>query len=284
MKKTRIAAALALAGVTAAAGGCGSSSGGGVDSTATRAARVQQVTVLAGNHSFSAQGIDSLHAGLVSFTIRDVSPVPHGAGLVRLRPGISPARAAKIVGGDNIPAHLPFTLLGGVPQLQPGGSWQGTLDLAPGRYAMFDDGANAKGMLRGFSVRAAAGAQAPPPKTVGTIVMRDFAFGIHLPQAWNGKGVVKVPNVGKEIHELTFIRMTSAAEERKLTAELHKGYPSGPEPKGITFAQGGTSPGQTAYVRVDLKPGRYLAVCLFPDPKTGKPHTALGMLSTLTVH
>jgi hypothetical protein len=284
MRKTRIASLLALAGVAAAAVGCGSSGGGKAGSTAAPAPRLQQVTVLTNAHSFSAQGLNSLHAGLVSFTVRDVSHLTHGAGLIRLDPGVSAKRARKIVGGDNLPAHLPFTLLGGVAQLQPGGSWQGTLDLTAGRYAMFDDGDNAKGMLRSFSVGVAAGAQAAPPKTVGTIVMRDFAFGIHLPPNWNGKGVLKVPNVGKEIHELTFIRMSSAAEERKLTAELRKGYPSGPPPKGITFAQGGTSPGQTAYVRVDLKPGRYLAVCLFPDPKTGKPHTALGMLSTLTVH
>jgi hypothetical protein len=284
MKTVRIASALALAAIAAAAGGCGSGGGGGKASSTPSAAAPQRVTVLANAHSFSAQGIDSLRAGLVSFTVRDVSRVPHGAGFVRLDPGVSAARAMKILGGDNIPAHLPFTLLGGVPQLQPGGTWQATLNLGPGRYAMFDDGENGKGMLRRFAVAARSGAQAVPPKTVGTIDMRDFSFGMHLPRNWNGKGVVKVPNTGRQMHELTFVRMSSAAEERKLTAELRKGYPSGPEPKGITFALGGTSPGQTAYVRLDLGPGRYLAICLMPDPKTGKPHTALGMLSTLTVH
>jgi hypothetical protein len=282
MKRLSIASALALAAVAPVAAGCGSG-GGGSKTTASQAPAPQQVTVLAHKQSFSAQGLDSLHAGLVSFTVRDVSGVPHGAGFARLKPGISAARAQKIVGGDNIPPHLPFTLLGGVPQLQPGGSWRATLNLAPGRYAMFDDGENAKGMLRSFSVGARTGARAAPPRTVGTIGMRDFAFDMHLPKNWNGKGVVKVPNSGRQMHELTFVRMSSRAEERKLTGELRKGYPSGPEPKGITFAQGGTSPGQTAYVHLDLGPGRYLLVCLMPDPKTGKPHTALGMLSTLTV-
>lgn len=281
MTKLKMVAGLGLAAIAGVALGCGS--GGTTSSPASRVSPPQQVTVLARAHSFSAPKLDALHAGLVNLTVRDVSGLPHGAGFVRLNPGVSARRAMKIVGGDNIPAKVPFTLLGGVPQLQPGGTWQATLNFAPGRYAMFDDGQNQKGMLHAFTVRAGASTQAAPPRTVGTIDMRDFAFGMHLPKNWDGRGVVKVPNTGRQMHELTFVRMSSRAEERKLTAELHKGYPSGPEPKGITFAQGATSPGQTAYVRLNLKPGRYLAVCLMPDPKTGKPHTALGMLSTLTV-
>ena len=42
---------------------------------------------------------------------------------------------------------------------------------------------------------------------------------------------------------------------------------------------------RSAYGRYGDRPEilHYLAVCLFPDSTTGKPHTALGMLSSLTV-
>jgi hypothetical protein len=243
-----------------------------------------QVTLVAHAHSFSAVGLDDLHAGYVDVTVRDASKLTHGAGLIRLDDaGMTAARAAKIIGGDNIPAHLGFTLFGGVAQLSPGQSWHATMRLTPGRYVFFDDGDNGKGMIKTFTV-GAANAKTTPPRIVGTIVMRDFAFGIHVPRRWNGTGVLRVPNVGKEIHELTFIPVKTKAQARKWTAILSKGYPSGPPPAGVTFAVGGMSPGQTTWAGVHLKRGIYLAVCLFPDPKTHKPHTALGMLATVTVY
>jgi hypothetical protein len=243
----------------------------------------QQVTVLTRAHSLQAEGVAGLRPGLVDVTVRNVSTLVHGVGVIRLDDaGMTAAKAAKIIGGDAIPKHLGFTLFGGVPVVQPGGSWHATLDLTAGRYALFDDGANGKGMLSTFTVSGAR-SQAQAPHAVGTITMRDFAFGIRLPAHWNGRGVVRVPNVGKEIHELTFIRMSSHAELVKDRAMLSKGWPTGPIPKGITYALGGSSPGRTTWVGLHLAPGTYLAICLFPDPATGKPHTALGMLSTLVV-
>jgi hypothetical protein len=281
MKRTPIALAVVAAAVAVA--GCGSSS---KSSSTGAVAQPQQLRIVANAHSISAPGAGSLHPGLVTFHVRDASTIAHGVGVIRLDHGTTPEQAKRIVGGDTIPSKLPFTLLGGVPQLEPGGTWEATLRLKPGRYLLFDDGENGKGMQRTFTVPASAAAQATPPKTVGSVVMTDFAFGLHLPANWNGKGILEVPNRGKEIHELTFVKFGSAAELDRFAAVLAKGYPQGPPPRDarIVYAVGGTSPGQTSYVKVDLAPGRYLAVCLFPDSATGKPHTALGMMSTLTVH
>jgi len=69
-----------------------------------------------------------------------------------------------------------------------------------------------------------------------------------------------------------------------------KTTPDTPAQKGkitafiVTRDLGGVSHGQTTYERMHLAAGRYLAVCLMPDPKTGRPHTALGMMRYLTVH
>lgn len=256
-----------------------------VPAGAQRVAARPQVTVVANSHSFTTAGLSGLHAGYVDVTVRDASALTHGAGLIRLDDmNMTAARAAKIIAGDNLPKHLGFTLFGGIAQLSKGQSWHGTFHLTAGRYVFFDDGDNGKGMVAPFTVGAATSTTSAP-RSVGTVELRDFAFVWHLPRNWNGQGMLRVPNRGHEIHELTFIKMHDKAEAAKWSAVLAKGYPQGPPPKGdtITFAAGGQSPGQTSWVQVHLVPGIYLAVCLFPDPKTHKPHTALGMLSTITV-
>jgi hypothetical protein len=242
------------------------------------------VTVLTHAHSLSATGKSGLHAGYVDITVRNVSKVAHGTGLIRLDgPAMTAAKALKIVTGDRLPEHLGFTLFGGVPQLSPGGTWHATVSLTPGRYVLFDDGGNGKGLVQQFTVAASTDTTTTaPPAAAGTILMRDYAFGIHVPANWNGRGIIKVPNVGKEIHELTFIKMASRAEAARLSAVLAKGYPTGPPPHGITYAVGGSSSGRTTWVSLHLAPGLYLAVCMFPD-RHGKPHTTRGMLATVTV-
>jgi hypothetical protein len=48
---------------------------------------------------------------------------------------------------------------------------------------------------------------------------------------------------------------------------------------GIT----GLAPGSSAWLKLDLHPGNYAALCFIPDPTTGKPHVMLGMITALTV-
>ncbi len=275
MRRTPIAT-LVAAGLAAAVA-CGASQ------PAAAAAPPQQLDVVAHAHSISAPGANALRPGLVTFHIRDASSLQHGIGVIALH-GTDPNTAAKIIARDDIPKKLPFALLGGVPQLSPGGSWTGTMRLAPGRYLLFDDGQNQKGMRFTFTVRGPE-RSAAPPKTVGTITMSDHRFGVHLPANWDGRGVVAVPNEGAQLHELTFVK-GSPGELASLRKQLAHGYPKDGPPPGarIYFAVGGTSPGHTTLVELHLPKGRYLLISLFPDPKTGKPQTAVGLMSNLTVH
>ncbi len=43
------------------------------------------------------------------------------------------------------------------------------------------------------------------------------------------------------------------------------------------------SAGKTMWLEFDLAPGTYVALCFFPDPETGMPHAALGMVQLFTV-
>jgi hypothetical protein len=43
------------------------------------------------------------------------------------------------------------------------------------------------------------------------------------------------------------------------------------------------NPGYTNWAVLDLEAGDYLAICFVPDPATGQPHFALGMVMPFTV-
>jgi hypothetical protein len=45
----------------------------------------------------------------------------------------------------------------------------------------------------------------------------------------------------------------------------------------------GLNPGSSGYPALNLQPGTYAAICLIPDPASGKPHAALGMAKDFTV-
>jgi hypothetical protein len=55
-------------------------------------------------------------------------------------------------------------------------------------------------------------------------------------------------------------------------------------PRGVSYVGQATVPagGRAELVLVDLAPGDYAIVCLFPTPR-GTPHLALGMEATFTV-
>lgn len=246
----------------------------------------QRVSLVAGSARYShTDGLDSLKPGWVTLSVRNAAKSPEGMDVVGLRDKTVEQARKLLEGRPTLSKDLGVELVSGPPSLAPGDKWEGTMKLTPGRYALVsdDDGSPHK-YVRTFTVADGPASSAAPPKAVGSITMSDFRFGFHLPRRWNGKGVVRIPNFGRQIHEITFVKGT-AAQERSLAATLKKGYPKGQPPKSLRlrYALGGVSTGETSYVRVNLTPGRWLAVCLFPDPGSMKPHTALGMIDHVTV-
>jgi hypothetical protein len=43
------------------------------------------------------------------------------------------------------------------------------------------------------------------------------------------------------------------------------------------------NPGYTTWAILDLEAGEHVASCFVPDPATGLPHVALGMIAPFTV-
>jgi hypothetical protein len=120
------------------------------------------------------------------------------------------------------------------------------------------------------------------PIADGTLVLQDFAFGLPGsvpagPQRW------QVTNEGGQPHELLLAQLTPGATALEFAMAF--GDPAATEaPPGLPFGGiGPMEPGTTAWLDLDLAPGTYAAFCFIPDPETGQPHIALGMVSELTV-
>jgi uncharacterized cupredoxin-like copper-binding protein len=91
--------------------------------------------------------------------------------------------------------------------------------------------------------------------------------------------VLRGSNVSDEDHEMLVLRFTPGYT----TADLLRA--SGPDlPQEVTFFGAATvlAGDDGELVLVDLEPGQYTLVCLFPD-QAGTPHLAQGMEATFTV-
>lgn len=59
--------------------------------------------------------------------------------------------------------------------------------------------------------------------------------------------------------------------------------PSGPPPYITLGGMQGLVPNDGGWVTVDLTPGEYAALCVIPDPTSGKRHIELGMITPFSV-
>ena len=240
------------------------------------------------DYRLAAHGTGALRPGIVRFDVRNDGRRVHAMDLVRLRGDTTPAQALELLGGDFATALRHLDLLGGAPQIAPGGRYQMAARLRAGRYLVLSDAGDdkpdfARGMAQAFTVRSGRPSHAGPPHVVGSVQLRDFAFGFRLPQRWDGAGWLKVTNTGAQVHEMTLLQLDPGTDPAPVADELRQGLPSGPPPGRLLYPLGGLGAGRTAYVKVDLSAATYVAVSLFPDLTTGKTQNQLGMVATLTV-
>ena len=163
-----------------------------------------------------------------------------------------------------------------------------TARLGAGDYALLDYGENGgkvnfdRGMFKRFRVAGPPRAGEAKPRTVGTVAMRDFAFDMRFPQPFSGRGTVAIPNRGRAFHEISLVRIQPGHTQGEVLRLIKEGDGSPPPWASIHELLGVLGPKRTAYVRVDLRPGRYVALCLINEPN-GRLHADLGMISTFDV-
>ena len=114
-----------------------------------------------------------------------------------------------------------------------------------------------------------------------TITATDFGFQVPTAPIVAGVTAMTLVNTGKELHQVTLIRIT----EGKSFADLMTALQAPGMPPAWAVAWGGpnaAAPGGQSTATLALEPGPYALVCFIPSPD-GVPHMVKGMVIGLEV-
>jgi uncharacterized cupredoxin-like copper-binding protein len=141
----------------------------------------------------------------------------------------------------------------------------------------------ARGMAMPFTVVAAtntADVTTPPVEAHGTAQLLDFSFVLPAAIA-AGEQVWQVVNEGQEPHEIMVMQLADGKSVSDALAFLHA--PTGTPPYASIGGFQAITPGQTGWLKLDLAPGNYVAICYIPGAATGELHFDMGMVQAFTV-
>lgn len=159
--------------------------------------------------------------------------------------------------------------------IPPGETQEVMLDLKPGMHGMLAAGPPAM-----FEVTEAAGETAEAPEADVTVDFVDFAYGLTGRPLPAGEHLWQFENLGEQPHVAVVIRIDEETS-REEAEELIRGVvlPNGdlnPESEAdFVFGWPPMTPGETAWLPIELEPGTYAIGCTFPD---------LAMLPEMHVH
>lgn len=273
----------------------------GTPSATTAVEDYPEVEITAADFSFELPA--SIPAGLTRLTLKNDSVIDHHAMFMRLnddaeladleaaltQPDLGPIFAvSQSLGGPDVGAGLQATVIA---------------DLPAGQYMVIcvipeADGIPhyMMGMQAPLEVTEATEALAAPVADA-TVELVDFAFEMPAMKIAAGPQIWAAPNVGEQVHEMVIMRqapgVTFAQVQEMLSAPpatpaagaeaSPMAAMSGPPPFALIGGVAPMSPGFTNWAVLDLEAGDYFAICFVPDPASGAPHFALGMLMPFTV-
>jgi hypothetical protein len=145
-----------------------------------------------------------------------------------------------------------------------------------------------------LSLAACAQATPVPPGVGAVIVVRGFSFelpglsptgagGADAPVSIRaGPAVYRVVNDGSAAHEVRVMRMRGGAGAQDAVQHL-LGAGSRTPPGEFVDGRVEVPAGGEGRLEVDLTPGGYILVCTLPDPATGQPYAARGLVRDLSV-
>jgi hypothetical protein len=236
---------------------------------------------------------ETVPAGLVTITLRNEDELPREAQLIRVTGGQSPEEVIEAVTSEGGPIPDFIQDGGGVAPVEPGQTGSVTQVLQPGDYVALDlfepegeeeSQSNAElGSTASFTVEGDAG-DAELPEAETTITAEDYSF--EATGLKPGRNTVRFENAGEQLHHAILFPINEGVE----FSEVEEAFSSeeGPEgPPPVDFeSQVGTAVidgGNAQNVELELKEGRYAALCFIQDREGGPPHVAKGMISELEV-
>jgi hypothetical protein len=231
-------------------------------------------------------------AGLTTFTLADGGKEVHHASLIRITEGKTFADLTAAMKAMKPGATPPSWMVpvGGPNAIVPGGESNTTVNLEPGNYALVCFVPDAKmvphfmlGMIKELTVTGTAPASAGQPAEPAAdirLVLSDYKFEWSTPLT-AGPHTIRVETAAGQPHELTLFEIPPGKTMKDLEAWLLtlKGAPPAKPVGGVS----GLVAGKPSFIKVDLKPGSYAAVCFLPDAKDHKPHFMHGMTQAITI-
>jgi plastocyanin len=115
------------------------------------------------------------------------------------------------------------------------------------------------------------------------VTLQDMAY-VGLTTLSPGEHTVGVTNVGPQPHEATLVKLNEGTTAEQVVQFFASSEPpSGPPPWTSAGGIAAIATDTSATMEINVEAGQYAFICLVPDPASGKPHAALGMVGGLTV-
>lgn len=244
-----------------------------------------EVVITTADYTFTAPA--EVQSGLVSVTIENDGKEPHHAQLARLKEGVTIEQFQSAL-QEGLEKAVPMVnWVGGPSMVDAGGTSTVTLRLEPGIHMLLcfvPDPSGvphiAHGMAGAMTVIAGEAQETEEPTADLTVDLLDFAYAFSEeiaagPQTW------EIVNDGKEIHEISLIKLAEGASMEDVEHFMHT--MQGPPPFASIGGMQAIDPGTTGWLHLDLTPGEYVAICHIPDLPSGKTHAMLGMVMPFVV-
>lgn len=259
----------------------------------------------------------SFPGGYTRLSMTSEGPQDHHAMFMRINDGSTADDfTAALESGDLGQLLAVAVSLGGPGSIEPGVTSNVVADVTPGQYMVVclipDEETGmphaAMGMIAPLEVTEASAEAAAnePPATDQTIDLADFEFQGLPEEVAAGPQTWAVTDTGEQLHELVIYRLAPGvtydvvesiflappvatpegaieATPEEMASPEASPQAGGPPPFTAVAGAAPMNPSATNYVELDLEAGEYFAICFIPDPETGAPHFALGMIMPFTV-
>ncbi len=271
--------------------------------------RSRTLTVWASNNAGGSQdwyklSTHRLRAGLVKLDLRNVGTFPHQAQLFKLHKGVTAASyLASLAATGGATALVLADATGGANTVDPGNHQVTWINLRAGNYVVvcFQQGGDhgAPHFLDGMHASLTVfghghGNEARPPGHVqGTIAAytheatssSPMVMGFHMPKIIDDDGLYVFKNTAAtDTHELAFLKLAPGMTAKDVVAFFNPGWVGAPPFIGDFGGAGALAPGGHTWLRMNMEPGQYVAVCFVPDDMAPHmPHVAMGMAQQFTV-
>jgi uncharacterized cupredoxin-like copper-binding protein len=254
----------------------------------TTAAAPNVVNLTATEYKFDAPA--EIPAGMTTFKLTNNGKELHHAALIKLDSGktLDDMMAGMKAMKPGSPPPSWVIPAGGPNAAAPGNSTSLTVNLEPGNYvlACFIPDAKGvphimKGMAKALTVAPNAAANSGEPASDVTVTLSDYKFDFSTPLT-AGQHTLRIHTAPGQPHEFMLFQLAPGKTSSDVTKYIESGM-KGPPPGMPLGGVAALANGRDVFYTVDLKPGKYAAICFLEDAKDGKPHFTHGMSQDITV-